>query len=204
MEFWNSLLTEKSWNKLQDLKKKNFKFILIGGWAAYLYTGQHKSKDIDIIVPDFKGLDFLKREYHLIKNDNLKKYEIKMEEIDIDIYLPYYSKLTIPLEDAIHETKTVLGFEVVSPEVFLILKQGAELDRRDSVKGQKDRIDIVTLLCYTKVDFNKYIDLLQKYKLGSFFKRLKEIIKTFKDIEHLNLNHKEYSRIKNKILKELS
>ncbi len=204
MEFWNSLLTEKSWNKLQDLKKMGFKFIVIGGWAAYLYTKQHKSKDIDIIVPDFDSLGLLKKEYGLVKNDNLKKYEIKMGEIDIDIYSPYYSKLTIPLEDVLHETKNVLGFEVVSPEILLILKQGAELDRRDSVKGQKDRIDIVTLLCYAELNFDKYLGLLKRYKLEYFFRRLKEIIKTFKDIKHLNLNDKEYSRIKNKILKELS
>jgi len=47
-EFWNSFLTEKSWEILQKLKKQH-KFILIGGWAIYLLTNQQKSKDIDII-----------------------------------------------------------------------------------------------------------------------------------------------------------
>jgi hypothetical protein len=31
MDFWNSMLTEKSWNQLLELKKKNFDFIVIGG-----------------------------------------------------------------------------------------------------------------------------------------------------------------------------
>jgi len=203
MEFWNSILTEKSWNKLQDLRKEKFKFILIGGWAAYLYTGQHKSKDIDIIIPDFNNLEVLKREYNLIKNDNLRKYEIKMDEIEIDIYLPYYSRLSIPLEDVLNKTENVMGFSVVSPEVLLVLKQGAEIDRRDSVKGQKDRIDIMTLLSYSKVDFNKYMLLLKKYKIKHFSKRLKEIIRNFKDIKHLNLNERKYAIIKKRILKEL-
>ncbi|MEK6868552.1 MAG: hypothetical protein AABX98_07040 [Nanoarchaeota archaeon] len=60
MEFWNSLLTEKSWKILQDLKKEKFRFIVIGGWAAYLWTQQHKSKDIDIILPELKDLTILK------------------------------------------------------------------------------------------------------------------------------------------------
>jgi len=188
---------------LQDLRKEKFKFILIGGWAAYLYTGQHKSKDIDIIIPDFNNLEVLKREYNLIKNDNLRKYEIKMDEIEIDIYLPYYSRLSIPLEDVLNKTENVMGFSVVSPEVLLVLKQGAEIDRRDSVKGQKDRIDIMTLLSYSKVDFNKYMLLLKKYKIKHFSKRLKEIIRNFKDIKHLNLNERKYAIIKKRILKEL-
>ena len=72
MEFWPELLTKASWERLVLLKKE-FKFILIGGWAAYLHTGLHKSKDIDIIV-DYDVLKKLEQKYDLIKNNNLKKY----------------------------------------------------------------------------------------------------------------------------------
>ena len=70
-DFWNSLLTEKSWNILQELKKEK-KFILIGGWATYLLTEQQKSKDIDIVV----SIEQLQKFKHneLNKNDKLKKY----------------------------------------------------------------------------------------------------------------------------------
>jgi len=78
---------------MQDLKKEKFRFIVIGGWAIYLWTGQHKSKDVDIIIPDFKELESLNKRYILKKNDRLKKYEIKIEEIDIDIYLPIIRNL---------------------------------------------------------------------------------------------------------------
>ena len=67
MEFWNSNLTEKSWKIMQQLKKEKFDFIVIGGWAAYLWTSQHKSKDIDIIIEDYKSLEFLKEKYELKK-----------------------------------------------------------------------------------------------------------------------------------------
>src|SRR3989344_5181136 len=99
MDYWNNILTEKSWSILLKLKKEKFNFTVIGGWAAYLWTNLHKSKDIDIVINDFKDLDFLKKNYDLRKNDSLKKYEIKFEEIDLDIYVPYYSKLALPIEE---------------------------------------------------------------------------------------------------------
>ena len=200
MEFWNSLLTEKSWNILQDLKKK-FDFVLIGGWANYLWTKTHKSKDIDIII-DLKTLYILKENYRLIKNDRLKKYEIKIDDIDIDIYVPHYSKLSLPVEFIQKNVTVVEGFKVIIPEVLLILKQGAELDRGHSIKGQKDRIDIMTLLFYSDIDFKKYKEILKIYHLD-YLNELKRIIKIFKDLKHLNANVKNFKKKKEEILKKL-
>ena len=200
MEFWNSLLTEKSWNILQEIKSK-FNFILIGGWASYLWTKTHKSKDIDIII-DLKTLYKIKNEYKLIKNDRLKKYEIKFGEIDVDIYVPYYSKLSLPIEGLKNYFTVVEGFKVVTPEILLILKQGAELDRGNFVKGQKDRIDIMTLLFYSDIDFKKYNEILKRYNLD-YLKELKRIITAFKDVNHLNVNVKEFKKRKNKLLEEI-
>lgn len=198
-DFWNSLLTEKSWSLLQNISKEQFKFILIGGWASYLWTKLHKSKDIDIVLIDLKDLDYLKQKYDLKKNDNLKKYEIVFGDIDLDIYVPYFSKLAIPIEDLDKYTTKIEGFNVVKPEVLLILKQGAELQRGHSIKGEKDRIDIVGILLFTDVDFKSYFDLLKKYKLDNYFERLKEIIKTFKECSYLNLNPREFKLKKEKI-----
>ncbi|MEW6063450.1 MAG: hypothetical protein AB1571_03740 [Nanoarchaeota archaeon] len=203
MEFWNSLLTEKSWKIMQGLRKEGFRFIVIGGWAAYLWTKQHKSRGIDIIIPDFKSLEVLKKKYDLRKNDNLKKYEIKIDEIDVDIYIPYYSRTTLPIQELINETTNVEGFEVIKPEILLILKQGAEFDRKDSIKGQKDRIDIMTLLCYVEINFKKYKDILIKYKLEKYKQRLKEIINSFRDLKHLNLNIIDYIKIKKRLVRDL-
>ncbi|MBU0930083.1 MAG: hypothetical protein KJ623_03340 [Nanoarchaeota archaeon] len=202
MEFWNSIMTEKSWNILQDLTKKPFKFALIGGWAVYLWTNLHKSKDIDIII-DINNLAYLKENYNLIKNDNLKKYEIKFQEIDLDIYTSYFSKLSMPVEDIIKYTTKIQNMEVVIPEILLILKQAAEMSRRYSVKGGKDRIDIMTLMLFADIDFNKYNSFLKKYDLSNYYDRLKEIINTFKDIGYLNLNPREFKLKKAEILKKL-
>ena len=203
MDFWNSLITEKSWNILKNLKKEDFRFIIIGGWAVYLWTRQHKSKDIDIIIPSFNELEKINKRYYLNKNDNLKKYEIKIDNIDIDIYLPYFSKFTLPFETILKDTTKIDSFEVVQPEILLILKQGAEEDRRESIKGEKDRIDIMSILCYTGIDFGKYRGLLKKNKLDRYSKRLKIIISEFKNLKHLNLNAKDYSKIKKELLNKL-
>ena len=51
MPYYHDLITEKSWQILQELKRRHT-FILIGGWAVYLYTKQLKSKDVDVIWYD--------------------------------------------------------------------------------------------------------------------------------------------------------
>src|SRR3989338_3965005 len=108
MEYWHDLITERSWKILQEIKGK-FDFVLIGGWATYLWARSLKSKDIDIVI-DFSVLEKLKKEYSLSKNDNLRKYEINMGEIDIDIYVPYYSQLAVPAEDIKKESAVIEGF----------------------------------------------------------------------------------------------
>ena len=203
MDYWNSILTEKSWKVLLDLKQKEFDFIIIGGWAAYLLTKLHKSKDIDIVLKDHKDLDFLKKNYDLRKNDNLKKYEIKFEEIDLDIYAPFYSKLAIPAEDLKKYTIKTQGFEVVKPEALLILKQGAEIYRKYSVKGEKDRVDIMTLLLFADIDFKEYFNLLKIYKLEEYYDRLKKIINNFNEVKYLGLNPREFKLRKSRLIEKL-
>ena len=200
MEFWNSLLTEKSWQILQEIRKK-YNFILIGGWATYLWAGQQKSKDIDIVV-DMKELQKLKSE-NLGKNDNLKKYEIKKQDIDIDIYVEHYSKLTIPVEDLKNYKSAVEGFNVIIPEILLILKQGAFIDRENSIKGEKDKIDIMSIILFANVDYKKYLSILKRYKLENYIDKLISLIKGFKDYAKFDLSPREFKIKKERILKEL-
>jgi hypothetical protein len=50
MAYYHDIITQKSWEELKTLNKE-LKFVLIGGWATYLYTRELKSKDIAILVP---------------------------------------------------------------------------------------------------------------------------------------------------------
>jgi hypothetical protein len=198
MEFWNSQLTEKSWKLLQELRKK-YNFILIGGWATYLWTRQQKSKDIDIVV-EIKELQKLKNE-NLSKNYNLKKYEVKSDEIDVDIYVSYFSKLTIAPENLKKYIKKIEGFNVVSPEALIILKQGAYKDRKNSIKGEKDKIDILSLLLFSGVDIKAYRSILKEYSLDYYAKNLRDLLKNFKDYTALNLTPQEF-KFKKKTMRE--
>jgi|SRR3989344_7222217 len=201
MEYWHNLITEKSWNVLQKIKKE-FDFILIGGWAVYFYTKALKSKDIDMII-DFETLNQLRKNHSVEKNDNLKKYQIIIDEIDIDIYVKNYSKLTLPIEEIEKHTSLIEGFKLVKLEVLLILKQTAEINRGNSEKGQKDKIDIINLLINSDIDFNFYKEILKKYNLQDYKTELINLIKNFNLLDKINLNVKQYKAIKLKLLKEL-
>ena len=197
MEYWNTIITQKSWNVLQKIRKE-LNFVLIGGWATYLWAKSHKSKDIDIVV-GYKELNKLKLDYNLNKNDNLRKYEIKIEDIYIDIYLPFYSKL--PLIKNLDDYKAkVEGFNVAKPEALLVLKQAAEVDRSNTEKGMKDRIDIMDLLFKCHMDFEEYEKILEQEKLIHFKKRLIDIVTKFTDIKYLDLNPRQLKLKKEEII----
>ncbi|MBI3036688.1 hypothetical protein HYY73_02945 [Candidatus Woesearchaeota archaeon] len=199
MEYWHDLITEKSWKLLQQLRGK-FKFILIGGWAVYLLARTQKSKDVDIIV-DVNTLQRLKNEYDLRKNDALRKYEIKADEVDVDIYVPYYSRLAMPVEKV--ESLKIEGFDVARPEELLILKQGAEKDRRHSEKGEKDRIDVMSLLLDSIIDFHRYRQVVAANKKEELIIRLLELVRGFSEYKYFNITPSEFKRRKEKLVDEL-
>jgi len=201
MEYYHDLITEKSFKILQNLKRK-FDFILIGGWAIFLYTKALKSKDIDIIV-DYDELEKFKKEFDIVKNERLKKYEAKIEQIDIDIYLPYYSNIGLPVEEVKKYTQSIEGFEVPIPEVLLILKTYTFFQRKNTTKGRKDLIDIFSLLSKEIINWQEYKELIKKYNLEQINKKLKELVSSTKNLPELNLLNHQLSRLKRKILENL-
>ncbi|MBU1120582.1 hypothetical protein KJ660_01775 [Candidatus Micrarchaeota archaeon] len=202
MPYWNELITQKSWEKLQELQRKKVKFVLIGGWAAWLYTKTHKSKDIDLIV-SFEELSMLKQSFDLRKNERLHKYEFLLDEIDVDVYVEHFSKLAIPVEEALKKTQRIEGFTVVRPEILLVLKQGAEVARKEIEKGLKDRLDIIDLLLKTEINFNEYSKILQENNIPHFKQRLIEIVQTFRETKYLNMNPREFKKNKQELLKKI-
>lgn len=200
MEYYQNLITKKSFNVLQNLKRKH-KFILIGGWAVFLYTHSLKSKDIDLII-EYEDLESLRKGFDLNKNDRLKKYEIVIDEIDIDIYLPFYSNPGIKAEEIKKYLNNVEGFLVPKPEILLILKQKAYTARLGSPKGEKDKIDIIGMLSLG-LDFNFYKKILKKYNMENCVKELKDLLSLTIEVPEIELNQFKYSRLKKKVLKEL-
>ncbi len=199
MEYWHDIQTEKSWSLLKQIKGR-FPFILIGGWAVYLWTRAQKSKDINIIV-DFKTLPTLKKTHELRKNDKMRKYEIKTDDIDIDIYVKHYSRLAMPLETV--ETTRIEGFTVARPEFLLALKQAAEEERKESEKGEKDRLDIIGILLRCEIDFGNYRKLLMKNKKERFMARLLSIVRAFNEPEYFGMNPRQWKLAKREIEKRI-
>jgi len=199
--FYQQFLTDKSFSLLQELKKQ-FKFVLIGGWAVYFYSKTLKSKDIDMIV-DFSQLEKFKKEFTIEKNERLKKYQIKLEGIDIDIYLPFYSDLGLPVGEIIKKTILINGFFLPEKELLLLTKLKAYQDRQESVKGQKDLIDIISLILLDDFDFRYLFFLIKKYRLEKYWQVLEKIVLETKEIIELNLNQHAFSKKRRKLLEQI-
>lgn len=196
MDYYHNLITEKSWQYLQTLKR-HYNFILIGGWAVYLYGKALKSKDIDIIC-DYEELQKLKANFNLYKNDRLKKCEIHQGEFDVDIYLPFFSDLGLPVEEIQKKVRNIEGFLVPELEILLILKQKAWEDRKNSLKGEKDKIDIVALV-KAGIDFDYYKKLLKEYNFTNYQSALKILLHEIREIPELDMNKHVYSKFYKKL-----
>ncbi|MCS6956285.1 MAG: hypothetical protein NZM02_00355 [Patescibacteria group bacterium] len=200
-DFYQNYLTDKSYQLLINLRKK-YQFILIGGWAVYFYTQSLKSKDIDIII-DFSELEKIKKEFFLEKNERLKKYQVKIEEIDVDIYLPFYSFLGLPAEEIIKKTTVVDNFYLAEKEILLITKIFAYKNRQGSIKGEKDLLDIFSLLFLDDFDFKYFLKVIKQYKLKNLLLILTDLLKETKSLEDLNLNQHKLAKKKREILERL-
>lgn len=200
-QFYHNLITEKSFQFLLEMKKI-YKFILIGGWAVFLYTRSLKSKDIDIII-DYDELGKIKERFALHKNERLKKYEIKPGEFDVDIYLPHYSELGIDIEKIKESAVAREGFVVPQLEILFMLKLYAWRNRRGSVKGQKDELDLFTLAFLPEFDWRAYLDLVKEFSFGEHHKNFTALLKSVKDVKELNINEQKMSKLRKNILNQL-
>lgn len=199
--FYQDLVTKKSFEVLKEIRQE-FDFILIGGWAIFVYTESLKSKDIDIIV-DYGQLEVLKEKYDVVKNQRLKKYEAKIENIDIDIYLPFFSDLGFPVEEVQNHTQSRQGFVLPVPEILLIFKAVTYEERKGSTKGQKDLVDIFSLLAEADLDWERYHELIADYNLQDISQNLKEIVDSADPIPELDLLNHQLAKLKSGVLEKL-
>ncbi|MDI9643807.1 MAG: hypothetical protein QFX35_01160 [Candidatus Verstraetearchaeota archaeon] len=174
MSFYHPDITEESWRVLLELRRRH-SFILIGGWAVWLYTKGLKSKDIDIIV-DFEELSQLRKEFLLTKNPRLKKYELKQGSTDVDVYVLHYSDFGIPPHLLSAHVLSVEGFRVLAPEYLLVLKLRAAMDREVSAKGEKDRIDILSLLVSGAVKLSEFVAICRQNSLDGYVDLLERVV----------------------------
>lgn len=200
-EFWHSNITDKSFEFLKELRKE-FDFTLIGGWAIYFYTKSLKSKDIDIIC-DFEILSKIREKYDIFRNDRLKKYEFKADGFDVDIYTPHFSELGFGVDEIIKNPQILEGFKVPEKEKMLGLKLFAYKDRKGSLKGEKDKIDIISIIYFTDIDWDKFTQILKENNAENLKLELKELLENTFEVKELYLNKKQFSDFKKGVIVSL-
>lgn len=168
VELWRDDAIERSWSVLRRLHMFA-DFVTIGGWGVYLWARKLKSRDIDIYIDqdNFYRLQdgALKAGFTLKRNPRLKKFEVLIEGVEVDIYTPFMCNLVVPCLDVFRErmTSNIDGVKVAAPEVLLLLKAQAASERWGSEKGMKDRVDIISLLALVDLKPGPLKKLLKKY-----------------------------------------
>lgn len=197
MDYYRDIVTEKSWQTLQTLRR-DYPFVLIGGWAVWLYTHRFKSKDIDIIV-DMPTLTKIKAQFSVTKNNRLLKYEAVQKQIQIDIYVPFWSHLGIPAEDVQSQAIVLEGFHVPPPETLVVLKQVAYAARMGSSKGYKDFLDMISLLSLPQFRWDFYKTQTQQQLIKQFI----TVLSRTTHVPELSLNAHQFARMKKTWLRHL-
>jgi len=197
MEYYHSLITQKSQQELSHLKKLA-EFVLIGGWAVYFYSKTLKSKDIDILI-SFDQLPILEKQYLLQKNERLQKYQATKGEIEIDIYLPHFSEIGITVEELMKHTTLVDGFNVVDINYLFVLKVFTLSQRGRSSKGRKDFLDILSLALTKRCNWQEIKKVIKQYKMEQALVTFEQFLKESNEAKELSLNAYGFAQLKKEI-----
>jgi hypothetical protein len=111
--------------------------------------------------------------------------------------------LGFPIEEIKNYCQSIEGFLAPLPEVLLIMKAFTFGERKGTVKGKKDLIDIFSLLKEEKINWQSYKELIEKYNLKEVNEEFKNLISSQSPIPELNLLNHQISKLKKKILKIL-
>lgn len=199
MAYYHDLVTQKSWEELMRLTKL-VPCVLIGGWAVYLYTKRLKSKDIDILI-EFDALSVLKSRYVMTRNDRLKKYQATRDVVEIDIYLPHYSEIGIPVADLLAKTRNVEGFTVLDPVYLCALKLYTLGERGRTPKGRKDFLDILSLFISSVFKAAAVRTLIAEYHLEASLRAFMDFLSESQKIPELDLSTYAYDKVKRAMVK---
>ncbi|MEM4071788.1 MAG: hypothetical protein QXL63_00385, partial [Candidatus Micrarchaeaceae archaeon] len=137
-------------------------FVLIGGWAVFMYTRQQMSLDLDIAI-GYESLEYF-RKYGI---KDYKNISIKYSVIDgtyVDLFIEDFSdrELPFPVRVILNNYTTIEGIKVVNKELLLLLKLWGYL-RADQQKIRKDILDVLALLLYGDIDLEKFKNYIEEY-----------------------------------------
>lgn len=203
-QFWNREATERSFRQLERLSK-SVDFVLIGGWAVYLYTGAQMSQDIDIVI-GYESLGYF-RQFGLKDSEGIRMKTSVVDGTVIDLFIEEYSDrdLPFPASYLLNNYVTVNGFKIATKEQLLLLKLWGYFSP-DEIKHRKDIIDVLSLLFYAGIDMKKVKELAKRYKIDrrKSLDALLEYLDRGRGLEEFILESGEdYSRLRKKWVSEI-
>lgn len=126
--------------------------VYIGGIAVYLHAANHAGakefadtthdSDFYISITDMSDLRDIEE---VSTNRRLSKSEMTKRGFAFDIYTERHSALIVPYDQVSAHARTYGQFRVACLEHLVALKLEAFLDRRGSVKGDKDAKDLLRI-----------------------------------------------------------
>lgn len=202
--YYNYLETDKSRDMLSRITGK-VDFVLIGGWAVNLYVDIQRSKDIDIAISP-EQLEYF-RKYGVHDYGISVKYSV-INDVSIDLFINGISdkELTIPINEIFKHSVIMRGMKVVDKNMLLLLKLCGYF-REDTIKLDKDIIDVVSLLFYAGLDINQIRDYIDKYKIDErrgHTGMLEYLDKSERLWEFISNTKDEYIKFKTGVKKEIN
>ena len=144
--------------------------ILIGGWATFVRVGGEISLDIDLITSHESRhkLEQFMTDLSPSNNHQGRKLRASIDDVHLDIYLPYESQLGGRLRlkvEVLAEYPDDVSFEnwtLLRLEAHIATKMAALLDRHFSEKGEKDARELLALLKLEGVDSTVAAEVLHR------------------------------------------
>lgn len=127
--------------------------VFIGGIATYLHV-QRRPKaglpleathDVDASISAVASSS-LRDRYEFTENPRLHKVQIRVDNIDVDLYPQHIGHLRFSYADLAPYAQRFRGFKIAAIPHILLLKLEAIKSRGSSSKGAKDRRDVAKLL----------------------------------------------------------
>ncbi|PJC81425.1 hypothetical protein CO007_04730 [Candidatus Roizmanbacteria bacterium CG_4_8_14_3_um_filter_36_10] len=72
-----------------------------------------------------------------------------------------------------------------------------------TIKGVKDKMDIISLILLTDFNFVFWRDFIKKERVGVYNELIKKILLETKEIPELNLNQHAFAKKKKKLLEQV-
>ena len=175
-------------HKIQEISELTDKrTIVIGVMATYLYSVQNQF-DIGLLKYDYDRkllIDIVNlkdlTDYYggCDENKYLNKYELEIDGIAYDLYLENHHSLLFSYEELFEHSQLILDIRVPAIEHLLKLKLIAYEDRKQSIKGEKDKRDIIKLLYFADIKNKPNVKILidNKFEFKHVIEQCYEILK---------------------------